>query len=290
MNAPLISIIIPVYNVEPYIERCLVSVMNQTYCGAIECIIIDECGEDNSLAVTERLITDYKGPISFRILHHTHNRGLSAARNTGIDAATADYLFFLDSDDALPPNSLALLATPIQNDPTIEMVTGNRTRDPAGSRPELIMSEADFASLKDVRNYYINHFFTRAAWSKLIRKNFLKRHNLYFKEGLLHEDILWTHYVMQHLCHLYLIPDITYHVFGSPYSITRGLSPDERAPHLGSIYEEIAQNLTAGDEAEEAASYLHYLTMFYYLLSHYPNIPSFKGFILVKPVSSSISL
>lgn len=276
MNKPSVSIIIPVYNVEPYVGRCIESVMNQTYCGALECIVVDDCGVDNSMAIAEKLIYGYIGPISFVILRHAHNRGLSAARNTGIDAASGDYVFFLDSDDALPANSLELLATPIQNDPTIEMVTGNRIHALAGLEPELKINEADFATLKDVRSYFFNHFFSKAAWNKLIQKDFLKRHHLYFKEGLLHEDILWTHYVMQHLSHLYLIPDITYHIYGSPDSITRGLSWDVRAPHLGNVYEEIARNFTIGEEAREAAYYLHYLPRFYYLLRHYPNIATFQ--------------
>ena len=96
---PKISIIIPIYNVEPYIEDCLQSVMRQTYRGMMECILVDDCGTDNSMKVAEQLIKIYNGPIDFKVLHHEHNRGLSAARNTGIDAACGDYVYFLDSDD-----------------------------------------------------------------------------------------------------------------------------------------------------------------------------------------------
>ena len=95
-----ISIIIPVYNVEKYIEACLHSVMAQTYTGPMECILVDDCGQDNSIGVAEKMISDYQGTIHFRILHHDHNRGQSAARNTGMDAATGEYIFFSDSDDS----------------------------------------------------------------------------------------------------------------------------------------------------------------------------------------------
>ena len=81
IKPPKISIIIPIYNVEEYIEECLQSVMRQTYKGEIECILVDDCGKDNSIAIAEQLIADYTGSIAFRILHHEHNRGLSAARN-----------------------------------------------------------------------------------------------------------------------------------------------------------------------------------------------------------------
>lgn len=82
----LVSIIIPVNNVSDYVEECLQSVAAQTY-TAIECIIVDDCGTDDSMQKVESFITNYQGPITFKILHHEHNRGLSAARNTGIDAA-----------------------------------------------------------------------------------------------------------------------------------------------------------------------------------------------------------
>ena len=72
-----ISIIVPVYNVERYIEECLKSVMEQNFGGALECIVVDDCGSDSSMAVVERLTGAYTGPIEFRIISHDRNRGLS---------------------------------------------------------------------------------------------------------------------------------------------------------------------------------------------------------------------
>ena len=97
-----VSIIIPVYNVSLYIERCIKSVMSQTY-QDIECILVNDATPDDSIAIAERLIADYNGTIQFRILNHEHNKGQSTARNTGIDASTGDYLYFLDSDDEITP-------------------------------------------------------------------------------------------------------------------------------------------------------------------------------------------
>jgi len=94
-----VSIIIPLYNVKKYISDCLLSVARQTFRGKIECIIVDDCGTDNSVTLAEQFIAGYDGPIEFTMCHHNHNRGLSAARNTGIDVATGDYIYFLDSDD-----------------------------------------------------------------------------------------------------------------------------------------------------------------------------------------------
>ena len=96
----MVTIIIPVYQVSAYVERCILSVMDQDY-DAIECIIVDDATQDDSIEQCERLIERYNGPILFKILHHQYNRGLSAARNTGTDAASGDYLYYLDSDDEI---------------------------------------------------------------------------------------------------------------------------------------------------------------------------------------------
>ena len=119
-----VSIIIPTYNVEAYIRECLESVAAQTYEGNIECIIVDDCGTDNSIAVAEQFITEYKGCIDFRILHREKNGGLSAARNSGTDAATGDYIFYLDSDDLLFPNSIADLMAIAERYPHADIVQG----------------------------------------------------------------------------------------------------------------------------------------------------------------------
>ena len=94
----LVSIIVPIYNVADYIEKCLLSVLNQTYRN-IEVVLVNDCTPDNSIEVVQIILEGYKADRQIQILHHTINRGLSAARNTGIDAAKGEYIFFLDSDD-----------------------------------------------------------------------------------------------------------------------------------------------------------------------------------------------
>ena len=106
-----ITIVIPVYNVAPYIKDCLASVMKQTYKGEIECLLIDDCGTDNSMGVVSQVLKDYSGKIDFRIYRHKYNRGLSAARNTGIEHATGEYIYFLDSDDEITSDCMEKLVT-----------------------------------------------------------------------------------------------------------------------------------------------------------------------------------
>ena len=122
-----VSVIIPVFGVSVYIERCVQSVMNQTYKN-IECVIIDDSTKDDSIIRCEQLIETYTGPVKFRVLHHQHNRGLSAARNTGINAAIGDYLYFLDGDDEITSDCIEKMVRPVYRDSTIEMVRGVAVR------------------------------------------------------------------------------------------------------------------------------------------------------------------
>ena len=104
-----ISIIIPVYNVEQYVDECLQSVANQTMTEGIECIIVDDCGQDNSATIAKHFVDSYQGDIRFTFIQREKNGGLSAARNTGIEAATGEYVYFLDSDDYLVPSAIETL-------------------------------------------------------------------------------------------------------------------------------------------------------------------------------------
>ena len=95
----LISIIIPIYNAEKYIFRCIKSVMNQKISGfGIECILIDDCSQDDSILIANNIIDDYTGDIIFKMIRNETNKGLSASRNIGIQLSSGEYLFFLDSD------------------------------------------------------------------------------------------------------------------------------------------------------------------------------------------------
>lgn len=256
-----VSIIIPIYNVSDYVKRCMKSVMHQSY-DNIECIVVDDCSPDDSIAKCEKMIADYHGPINFTILHHQCNRGLSAARNTGTDAATGDYILYLDSDDELTSDCIEKLVRPLLNDPTIEMVIGEREDIPDGCpippyfKKNDISQELDLTSNEAVRQcYFDKNIYYVNAWNKLIKKNFLTRNQLYFMEGLLWEDIMWTFFVMKHLCHLYIVSDVTYLRYMRPQSIVTSTSIEKRENHFIKIYSTIANNFTEGKQAQEAKYY-----------------------------------
>ena len=232
--------------------------MNQTY-NDIECIIVDDATPDDSIVKCEQMIVAYDGPIRFSILHHQQNRGLSAARNTGTEVATGEFLYYLDSDDEITLDCIETLMKPMIEDNSIELVQGNhRVRK---DDQEIIYykgaSSVIISNTNDIYiHYFKNHHIITTAWNKLMKRSFVESHQLYFKEGILHEDRHWMFYVQKHLKKAYICKDITYYYHIRPHSITRGKEKTVgNSYHI--IYQDILNHLTRGHEKTELSGYLY---------------------------------
>ena len=193
-----VSIIIPVYNVCRYIARCLQSVSEQQYFN-IECLIIDDCGNDNSIEIANNFINSYHGPISFTVLHHKHNKGLSAARNTGLRNATGQYVFFLDSDDSITKDCIYHLVSLALKYKDVDFVQGNTV---TGSK-ELMdygfkCKVPEYTNEKKCLHRLILADLSMTVWNRLIRRSFLIDNNLFFPEGIVCEDMYWTYFFAKH--------------------------------------------------------------------------------------------
>lgn len=212
----LISIVVPIYNVEPYIARCIRSVMDQTYEGSVECILVDDCGTDKSVEVAEKLIAEYDGPIKFRVLRHEQNRGQSAARNTGTIAANGDYIYYLDSDDAMTPDCIALMVSEIKSHPDVEMVFGDidNVYDDGTRKEKMLYYGTPYCVNNNdwVRFQFFkaDSVFMGIVVNKLIKKSFINSNQLWFKEGVIHEDDHWSFYVYQKLSYISILGKCTY--------------------------------------------------------------------------------
>ena len=254
-----VSIIIPVYNVAQYIGDCIRSVMKQSYDGNIECIIVDDCGTDGSIEIAERMIDSYRGAVKFKILHHVCNRGLSVARNTGTFAASGDFLYYLDSDDEITSDCMEKLMGIVKENPKINMVQGNVYRHPIQRTPFIYVKDT-IQSLAitndDVRKcFYKNHQMYVQVWNKLFKRDFILQNNLLFKENIIHEDILWTFFLLKHLNQAYFVQDVTYHQKKRAGSITTSTDQKNKAQNYCKIYYEILSNLTPEYEHQELCHY-----------------------------------
>lgn len=254
---PLVSIIVPVYNVSDYIERCLESIISQTY-KQIECIIVDDASPDDSIAKCERFISKYDGPIKFRIVHHEVNRGLSAARNTGTAASNGDYLYYLDSDDDISSSCIERLASFVIEDNSVEMVQGNYLmtsveKDILGKSEDVRILNND-----DAREQFLNRRrIVEFLVNKLLKKSFIVENQLYNREGFINEDLIWMFYVMKHLSNAYLLKEVTYYYRVRSGSIATSTSFQKQGHSYAIIYDEILHNLTENKEKTEINGFLY---------------------------------
>lgn len=192
-----VSVIIPVYNVEAYVEACLRSVMEQAHSGFnVECIIVDDRGQDGSMDVVRRTLDTYKGDIEFKIIEHDENHGLSAARNTAIRASCGKYVTFLDSDDRLLPGALAGMYQLTVKYPGVDIVQGNTRLNKENEylRSALEISPArlpEFIPNSSEAKHLLLFDMPVIACAKLIRRDFITSNNIYYTEGMVHEDDMW---------------------------------------------------------------------------------------------------
>lgn len=202
-----VSIIIPIYNVEAYIEDCLLSVWRQTFQN-IEVILVNDKTKDGSMDVVGKFMENHPPRFEVKICQHEQNRGLSAARNTGIDNSTGDYLYFLDSDDEITADCIERLVRDVRD---ADMVVGDyRVVNTDLPFPQLGLSSGTLSDHKLLRKAFMNARIYQMAWNKLVKKDFILSNNLYFKPGLIHEDCLWNFMCGCKIKKLSVVKHVTY--------------------------------------------------------------------------------
>lgn len=244
-----VSIIIPIYNVEEYIIRCLQSVTDmQTSDSEIECILVDDCGTDKSMQLATSYIAEYKGNIEFKILHHDKNRGLSAARNTGTYSATGDYLYYLDSDDSLTPKCLNILLDKVKKYPQVDMVQGYYDVSENIYKPlnASVRNVDDYISgNENIRKIYYGRkdYLPTTAWNKLVSKSLVVDNDIYFKEGLLYEDNHWVYFLSKKIKSIALVNQTTYIHYVTPNSIMSQKTNDKLSNNWAVILNDVLDNI-----------------------------------------------
>jgi glycosyltransferase involved in cell wall biosynthesis len=228
---PWLSILIPVYNVENYIEECIQSITNQNLSG-VEIIALDDCSTDGSLARLQNLSAIVNHPIN--ILRHASNRGLSAARNSMMAVARGTYIWFIDSDDILNPNAIdELKAIAHKYSPDLVMCDFNVLRSEQKTkhiwRGENHVSSFSgesytlaFDPMKLFDGIYQNQ--NLHIWSKISKRR-IWAHDLRFPEGKLMEDMVVTPQLALRVQSYYHHPKPWIAYRQRPDSILKTLSP-----------------------------------------------------------------
>lgn len=219
---PLIGVIIPVYNVENYIERCINSVICQTYHN-LEIILIDDGSTDNS----GRICDEYAGKERRIHVIHQKNSGLSAARNVGIKVSSAEYIAFIDSDDYVSQWYIQRL-TQILFKYDADMAICGYYQGKRKEFPEINRVRGKihcFDSQTMLKNWHgkYKHVET-SAWNKLYKKALFVEKNIYYPAGYFHEDVQTTHLLVDKAQKIVITDEKLYYYYERNGSIVQTLS------------------------------------------------------------------
>lgn len=180
-----ISVIIPVYNVEKYLRKCLDSVLNQDF-DSFEVIIVDDGSTDSSIKTAKEYADKYQNKIKLIV---QENKGLGGARNTGIEAAQGKYIIFVDSDDTIKQGTLSYLYKEIQNaDADIAFFGIEFVKDDGTVNSELKPTEEERV-VTTLEESPICCYLDPSVCSKLFKTSLFKDNNLKFMERVWYEDL-----------------------------------------------------------------------------------------------------
>lgn len=210
----MVSVIIPVYNVENYICRCLDSLFKQTY-QDFEIILVDDCGQDGSVDRAKAYIENHQWGEKVQYVHHDKNRGPSVARNSGIHAARGEFIFFIDGDDTISTDCLELMVHHAQYDDVDYVMAKCDYVLPGGKIDSNIylFKNSCVVDCEKLTNFYRKKIILWNVWNKLIRRRFITDNNLYFESEVMAEDLLWNFCSLLHIRKVLLLDVHTYQYY-----------------------------------------------------------------------------
>ncbi len=220
IQSPLISIIIPVYQVEKYLDKCVASIINQTYTN-LEIILVDDGSPDNCPTICDA----WKERDSRIKVIHQENGGLSHARNEGLKIATGEFIGFVDSDDWIESNMYELLLSVLlKTDADIAVCNcyGNAKSSKNLQVNKQLLEQKQYSS-EEILEIHLKRegLIHNYVWNKLFRKSIIS--NITFSEGKLYEDILWTTRVIGNSKRIVYINDYLYHYIYRSESLSHNI-------------------------------------------------------------------
>lgn len=251
----ILSIIIPVYNTELYVEKCVHSCETQDVDkDEYEIVIVNDGSNDNSLEIVNRLANDYS---NIRIFSQD-NSGLSAARNTGMKNAVGDYLMFVDSDDWIAENCLGMLTQKLRDErpDALAICAANVINGQILRR--MSYTEENPIAGRDLLRKGVSPCAPFAIWSAKFFKDF----NLSFFVGIYHEDSEFTPRAYYFARKVSFTNDLIYFVFQNPNSITRTINPKRSFDLVNVVCNHLAD---FGSKVDSEYQYIYYNDVALYL-------------------------
>ena len=207
-----LSLVIPVYNTEKYLDKCLASCVNQNVgLSDYEIVIVNDGTKDNAMDIALRFQNDYP---NIRI-YSQENAGLSAARNTGLSHADGDYVWFIDSDDWIEPDSVKFIFEKIEQNPDVICIQAREdgSTEVRNEIGKTVKCGTDIVMLDSWTDHCVPFYVMKRA--------FLDRCNLRFHVGILHEDNEFTPRMLVCAQSVEIIDKPLYNIFLTPNSLAR---------------------------------------------------------------------
>ena len=223
---PLISVIVPVYNMENYIEKCMSSLLRQTY-SRLEIILVD----DGSVDATASICDKYRNEYNFIKVIHKENGGTASARNAGINIANGEFLMFVDADDYVDENICSKLLDALLGDDADCSMCGLDLVDAFGnvSRKLCATDSEVLSGIEGIRKMYLSgkaYYRFVEPVAKLHRKDNWK--NIRYKNGSYYEDLQLMPYLYANMDKVVIIPYIGYHYLQRQGSASNGIGTDDK--------------------------------------------------------------
>lgn len=219
-----VTIGIPAFKAVDYIEKTMESALNQTFVS-IEYLVVDDCGNDGTIEIVERLQKEHLRGKDIRILYNNQNLSVGKTRNVILEQAKGDYLYFLDSDDIMEPDAIEKMMIAAQ-EYQAQVVYGSWIRvdnvyhSPAQHNhyPDLQLLRPDELAMYAFKNY---SSFRISVCNALFSLNLIRSNQLHFIDTIYWEDLAFTYDLVPKVSRAVLLSDITYHYLCRPGSLSQ---------------------------------------------------------------------
>jgi glycosyltransferase involved in cell wall biosynthesis len=259
-----LSVIIPVYNVEEYVLRCLKSIIDIENHGDTEIIVVNDGSRDGSMA----LVSDFASSHPIITIVNQENRGLGAARNTGLKHAQGEYVYFLDSDDYIDLESFVHLFNTGYG--SADVIVGNfvyNTDDVIEKSKFRIPT--DKVIVEKGRDFFVKYYrryISTTVWRSIYRRKLLIENDLTFAEGVYHEDVNWTPNVLLHAGTVIYCPLYFYNYIIRNGSIINSALSERRLHDILFVYEDLVKNAYMYDNpVQKELSFITIVGLFVYI-------------------------
>ena len=250
----VLSIIIPVYNAEKYLTRCLGSIFTAVAFSKVktEVILIDNDSSDNSVKIAQEFASE--SPMKVTVLH-CHTPGASAVRNYGVKKAAGKYIWFIDADDTISKNSIKLLTNKAESSKA-DIVMMGATRIYSDGHTDYL--SAVNASSSDYKSRFVR--YGAGPWQFIFSRKWWDAHGFLFKEGIIHEDMEMISSLILYTDHFASVDKPLYDYYQNDDSVLHKLKWD---PHYLDIFTALSGLYARFEKMDAVSSYYGELEWFF---------------------------